>query len=121
MLQMARRTEREARAVQLALARRSYDDIAKELGFANRSGAWKSVHRALKREVVEGARDLRDVEMARLDALQAAYWSRAVDGDVKAATIVLRVIERRSRLLGLDRVEQAGAPNSLVIGGGLVG
>ena len=33
---------RKARATEMALAGCDYDTIAKELGYANRSGAWKA-------------------------------------------------------------------------------
>ena len=45
----------------------------------------------------------RALELARLDALQASLWDRAEAGDVKAVNAVLRIIDQRSRLLGLDK------------------
>lgn len=45
----------------------------------------------------------RTLELLRLDELQSGLWDRAVSGDVKAVNAVLRIIEQRSRLLGLDR------------------
>ncbi len=46
--------------------------------------------------------ELRTLELERLDALLAAQWEAAMSGDVRAADRVLRVSERRSRLLGLE-------------------
>ena len=72
------------------------------LGLAGRSSAWKIVQRGLQRAPAESAEDLRTLEAARLDALQSAVWQLAIDGDIKATTAVLRIMERRARLLGLD-------------------
>jgi hypothetical protein len=57
----------------------------------------------MQRALQEPADELREMEATRLDALQQAYWRPALDGDVKAATILLKLMERRSKLLGLDQ------------------
>ena len=44
----ARAQYRAAVAVELRMAGADYDEIARELGFAGRSGAWKAVQRALR-------------------------------------------------------------------------
>jgi hypothetical protein len=36
-----------------------------------------------------------------LDALQVSLWDKAMNGDVKAVGMVLKIIQMRSRLLGL--------------------
>jgi hypothetical protein len=46
--------------------------------------------------------DLVELESQRLDALQAGLWDKALAGDVKAARTVVKIMERRARLLGLD-------------------
>jgi len=50
----------------------------------------------------EPAEAVRDLELQRLDHLQEAAWSKATDGDLRAIDTCLRVMERRSRMLGLD-------------------
>ena len=99
---------RQARAVELALQGRSYDAIARELGLANRGTAWRTVQRALRQRVLAGVDELRDVELARLDALQTAAWARAEGGDLAAIEAVLRIMDRRARLLGLNICKQTG-------------
>ena len=42
----------------------------------------------------------------RLDASQFAVWSKAIEGNFQAVRTVLNVIERRSRLYGLDQPHQ---------------
>ena len=102
--------ERRTRVVELANAGLDYDEIAAELGCANRSGAWKAHQRALEthqKETVEGHRAL---ELERLDALQLAVWPKAMTGDVRSVVTVLRIIDRRIRLLGLDSGKPGGKP-----------
>jgi hypothetical protein len=58
------------------------------------------------------------MELHRLDRLQASLWGKAMDGDLGATTIVLKVIDQRVRLLGLQAriVSNNGDPKVLVIG-----
>lgn len=65
---------RIARAVELALAGCSYDDIASELGYANRCTAWRTVPRAPKAREVSAVDVFRAEELLRLERLQAASW-----------------------------------------------
>lgn len=105
---MARRTpateliDRERQAVNLARGGLGYADIAIQLGYANASGAWKAVQRALGRVPQGAVEDYRRIELARLDRLWAAYWPKALGGNIQAAIYLLKVSERRSRLLGMD-------------------
>jgi hypothetical protein len=94
-----------------------YDAIASELGLANRGSAWRLVHRALKKRVVEGVDEYRELELQRLDALQAAFWGKALAGDPKAATIVLKTIEKRIGLLGLENAPKDTEPNTILVRG----
>jgi hypothetical protein len=54
----------------------------------------------------EQAQELRALEALRLDQMQAALWQQATDGDVRAIDRILRIMERRARLLGLDEPER---------------
>jgi hypothetical protein len=42
------------------------------------------------------------LELERLDEMQSVFYRAAVDGDVPAAAILLKIAERRSSYLGLD-------------------
>jgi len=94
---------REIRAIDLRRQGWTYGEIAKEVGYADHTGARLAVLRGMQRALQEPADELREMEATRLDALQQAYWRPALDGDVKAATILLKLMERRSKLLGLDQ------------------
>jgi hypothetical protein len=93
---------RKARSVELALEGHPYDDIAKEVGYANRGTAHRVVHKALAAREVEAVDLLRETELERLDALQAALWPAAMSGDISAVNACLRVITSRLRVLGID-------------------
>src|SRR4051794_16459536 len=99
---------RKARCVELALAGHSYDEIAQEVGYQNRGTAWRAVQDALSSTIAEAVTEYRQLELARLDALQAAHWAQAVGGSVRSADLVLRVIDRRTKLLGLDQPRMEG-------------
>jgi hypothetical protein len=106
---------RRQQALSLALAGHSYDDIARELGYANRSGVWKLVSGALRARLDESVAEYRATELARLDALQAAHWHAALGGDINAVNTCVRVILARVKLLGLDRPEAQGDRTPTVV------
>lgn len=100
--------DKERKALELRRAGMSYDEIAAAVGYGNGSSAWHAVQRAMKRTLREGGADeVRDQELDRLDRLQRAVWPRALQGDLPAVGAVLRIMERRSKMLGLDAPIQA--------------
>lgn len=92
---------REVRALELMTAGATYQQVAEELGYRSRAGAWQAVQRALDRRTVEAVDLYRLVELKRLESLQAAAWHRASEGDLDAVGKVLAIIRMRCRLLGL--------------------
>jgi hypothetical protein len=67
--------------------------------------AWTDTHRELEKLKAmneEHAGDIRDLEIERLDALLEGLWEKASNGDERAVNSALKIMERRSRLLGLD-------------------
>jgi hypothetical protein len=114
LTEQVRAHERHLRALELRKAGVTYETIAGQLGYANASGARKAVASALKATLREPAEELRTLELARLDAMALALWCRVQDGDEKAIDRVLRIMERRARLLGLD----AAAKTELSSAGG---
>jgi hypothetical protein len=98
--------DRQRRALELRKAGKGFDAIAAELGYDSRSGAHKAVMTGLKATLREPAEELRTLELERLDALLSALWPVALQGDQGAVDRVLRVMERRSKYLGLDTTER---------------
>ena len=74
-------------------------------GFATSLGprVTKAFWKAIEHNEAEAVEDHRALELARLDALRVPLWDKAMSGDAKAAGMVLKIIEARSRLLGLDK------------------
>lgn len=94
----------EQECVRLRLAGLTHRQIGAQLGVAP-SSAYKRITHALaeiNRQVSESADELRTLEACRLNELLNALWVRAIGGDEKAIDRVLRIMERRARLLGLD-------------------
>ncbi len=92
---------RRSRAVEMAAGGCTYQQIADELGYANRGTVHRLVRQALEAQQVESVELLRTVEVQRLDALQAALWPAAMAGDLEAANTCVRLILARSKVLGL--------------------
>lgn len=115
---------RDAEACRLRSHGLDYQEIADRLHYASKSSAYEAVQRALKATVQEPADELRQIELLRLDelarrartVLEATHYvvdKGAVviwngeplvdDGPVLAAVDrLLKVQERRAKLLGLD-------------------
>ncbi len=72
----------------------------------------KTVQRWIREEVQripeEEAEQIRALELARLDAILVPQMRKAMAGDPKAADVVLRIMDRRARYLGLDQVRPGG-------------
>lgn len=95
--------DRRRQAVQLRLDGLSYEAIAAQLGWRSHASAHNAVQRGLADAVREPTEQLIRLEVARLDELHRALWPAALAGNVGAVDRVLRVMERRARLLGLDK------------------
>lgn len=119
--------ERDAQACRLRTRGESYDQIARALGFRDRSGARRAVQRALVVTRQEPADELRALELERLDdltrhlqqVLATRHFVHTQGGKVvrhpetgtpltdtgpviQAALALLRVSESRRKLTGAD-------------------
>lgn len=102
---------RPEQAARLRVMGLNYQQIADQVGYASRAAAFNAV-----KSVMDGAPEVladRDtlirMECARLDEIQRAAWSGAMVADPDCARIVLSVMQRRAKMLGLDaptRTEQ---------------
>jgi hypothetical protein len=71
--------ERERQAVALHLAGKKFDEIAEVVGYTNRGTAYETVMRALRRETVADIEEIRNVEVARIDAMLESIWPLAIE------------------------------------------
>lgn len=103
---------RRATALELRVAGASFSEIATALnykpmrdGSPARGHVAQDISRAIRAVTAAPAEELRDLELARLDQLQRAHWTAAKTAGpegVKAANLVVKIIERRCKLLGID-------------------
>lgn len=95
--------EQRKQILELRRAGLSYSDIATQLGIGNRN----TIRDIYLAELGLGAdeelvAELRAIESDRLDRLQRSIWGKAVGGDLRAMQSILRIMERRAKLHGLD-------------------
>lgn len=105
--------DNRAKALDLRRAGASLRDIAKALGVSHQSAkryidtAISDLHNSQNQKT----EDYRAVELDRLERLHMALWQRAIGGkrdgvdippDYAAVDRLVRISERRSKLLGLD-------------------
>lgn len=93
---------RSTRAIELKAQGRTYQQVADELGYANRGSVYSIVQKGLAAREAQSVDALRFVEQQRLDALQCAVWDRAINGHLPSVEAALRILKARMRLLGLQ-------------------
>ncbi len=96
------RAELARKVLELRKAGASHDQIADQLGLANRSVSWKLFSAALHEIIREPAQDVLALELDRLDAMLLGCWTKAKSGDTQAIDRVIRIMDRRTAYLGLD-------------------
>jgi hypothetical protein len=103
--QQAATADRRAKAIAMRIAGADWQTIANTLDYSGRAAAHKDVTRALeanrKREA-EAVETLRQWTVMRYDRLQAAFWPKALKGDVKAAEVVLKCLAGRAKIEGVE-------------------
>lgn len=106
--------ERRVQALELRKAGLTYDQIAERIGIS-RSQAHGYVTKALNAldaKAAETAEQLRRLEVERIDKMLSGLWLRAVGtrdvpSDPLVVDRVVKLMERRARLLGLDAPAKA--------------
>jgi hypothetical protein len=94
--------EKERQVLELRIANARWEDIATIVGYASAGAAYNAYARALKRTLQEPSDEIRQQERERLDRLGNAVYRQAIQGDVRAIQTMLKIMERRAKLLGLD-------------------
>ena len=109
-------------AMALRLTGASYGDIVKAGVYTSRSGARSAVMAALKENYTEPTEQVRAMEVARLEALISAHWSKAIGGDIASTKLCIEISARKCRILGIDapmKVDIVGMLASLADPSGL--
>lgn len=100
----ARKLKHQELALNLRRAGMSYAAIGRKLGLSkSRSHALVQLGlEEARAHITASADDLRTEELSRLDGMLAKAYPMAAKGDLQAIDRVLKIGERRARLLGLD-------------------
>lgn len=91
-------------AVEYRQAKVSYRKIAEKMGIS-KSEVHRLVHDAMNlviKNYTEAASHIIVMEMANLDLAEVSLRKKIIEGDTQAISSILRIQERRSKLLGLD-------------------
>jgi hypothetical protein len=97
--------ERTAQAIELRKSGATFARIGDHFGISAQS-AHEMVMKGLKATLAEPAAEHRALAVQRLDHMLNAIWTAATNGDLQAQAGVLRLEERRAKLLGLDAPKQ---------------
>lgn len=108
--------EREEQILQLRIGGARYQQIADRLGIVP-STVGRALQRGMARWQAQAddlASELIWLQLERLDRLLLGIWPEAVKGNVAAIDRVLKIEERRAKLMGLDlaanlNIEHSGA------------
>lgn len=91
-------------ALDYRLAGLSYRNIAKKMNI-NSTSAFNYVKAAIKiiqEKYTEKADALVSMELQKLNKMEVALYKLSIEGNTQSITALLKIQERRSRLLGLD-------------------
>jgi hypothetical protein len=82
----------------------TFDEIGKEMGVSpvRAFEIIKEELALLNEKRAETAEECIRIELTRLDAMLKPLWAKCKAGDISAQAAVLRLMDRRARLLGLD-------------------
>lgn len=102
--QKLRASTKYAKALELRRNGFTYAQIGDALG-VSKQNAYKTVQKALNQDIAMSSEDreqVRKLELDRCDYMQQAHWDKAMAGDEGKTLIILKIMERRAKLLGLD-------------------
>lgn len=108
---------RKSEALRLFANGCTFSEIANRVGYAHRGTAHKVVNAALRERIADDIDEYRRSEVARLDELQSVIWDEldaaATGGRLRAAALILKIIEQRAKVLGL--YHQSAEPPRMLI------
>lgn len=93
---------REAQVLKLRTQGHEFDEIARQVGYTDRSAAHKAYKRALARIPKAAADEERELSLMRLNNAIRALMDKINRGDTFAVAQLVSLEDRRAKLLGLD-------------------
>ena len=100
---MTQARSRDLDALEMRIGGATYAEISKALGITIESARQciLRANEALMLKIEEKAAELRQMEITRLDAMQAGVWDNARSGDVQAIDAVLKIMKQRERYVAV--------------------
>ena len=93
---------RATAAIELRMLNYTYEEIAEELGYASKSGAYNAVKRTLTARRDATVDEYRMETLARIDYMQGQVWSHVHRGDKRAIETSRKLTKQRLQVLGHD-------------------
>jgi len=93
--------EKETKILQMRKMGLTWAQIGQSVGLSQ-AGAYGAYRRALSRVPDELASELRKIDNERIDALITASWPDAMRGSARHLEVLVKLLERRAKLMGLD-------------------
>jgi hypothetical protein len=113
--------ERAYRAYQMRLGGEAWPDIASSLNYTSPVTAKREVDllitKAMNVATDDRKREVVEMELDRLDALQNAVWGMALTGDFKAVETTLKIMQHRARLLALGEESSGNSVQTVIVAG----
>lgn len=101
--------DKEQQVLKLRRQGYTWDAISHQVGYSSPSSSRDAYLRASRRIIHEDLEEVRKLELDRLDIALKSIWSTVESGDIQAINTMLRIMERRAKMLALD------APKRLLI------
>jgi hypothetical protein len=98
--------EKQRKALELRKAGAPYRVIAEQVGYSDASGARKAVIAAFEEVIQEPAKELRSIQVERLNQMLLVLWPKVQKGDEQSINTALRVMEKMDLLMGTNSPEE---------------
>jgi hypothetical protein len=106
----------------MRLAGKTPTEIADELGYASGNEVRQAINAQMKSEATflseQGRNGILQMELDRLDRLQSVAWPSAMTGDPKSIEAVLKIMDRRIKITGIDAIDTAAQQHTVLVIGG---
>lgn len=93
---------KRAEAVRLRIEGKTFEEIAKRLGYKTPSAVYKLVEQALREVVREPAGEYLALMSRRYEAMYAAVTAKALKGNLGSVMVATSVLDKLCRLHGLN-------------------
>jgi DNA-binding CsgD family transcriptional regulator len=113
--------ERLPKIMEMRKAGATYKQIATALNMSA-GGVHNAVTTELRKfnaDIADKLPEFRQLELERLDAMQLYLWPKVKTGNCQAVNTVLRIMERRAKVLGTDAPIKVDAVTAVVDAAGI--